>query len=311
MYNAALVMAEQLKAVGINAELHVVDWPTSVQSSRPRTSRAGTSSSPATARSPRSARWRRCSSSRAARQHLQAQGRQGRPGLHRRFERHDQRQDAGGRARRRSRECSRRMLEQVYAVPFGALTKVQARARERGELQAVPHPAHVQRLARRAETSQTHRTSKRARRSRRDRVGEYMRMGRYILAAAAQSIPVLLLVSLISFGMMQLVPGDPAVGHRRAISATPSELDADPPRTSAWTSRSLCSCWRWYGGLLQGDLGHSLLLGKPVLSATLRAAAGDAVARGLCAGRSRWCSASAQRHHRGAAAATPGSIRLP
>ena len=31
MYNAALVMAEQLKAVGINAELKVVDWPTSVQ----------------------------------------------------------------------------------------------------------------------------------------------------------------------------------------------------------------------------------------------------------------------------------------
>ena len=31
MYNAALVMAEQLKAVGINAQLKVVDWPTSVQ----------------------------------------------------------------------------------------------------------------------------------------------------------------------------------------------------------------------------------------------------------------------------------------
>src|SRR5207302_10895505 len=31
MYNAALVMAEQLKAVGINARLDVVDWPTSVQ----------------------------------------------------------------------------------------------------------------------------------------------------------------------------------------------------------------------------------------------------------------------------------------
>ncbi|MCW3475569.1 ABC transporter substrate-binding protein [Limobrevibacterium gyesilva] len=30
MYNAALVMAEQLKAVGIKAELKVVDWPTSV-----------------------------------------------------------------------------------------------------------------------------------------------------------------------------------------------------------------------------------------------------------------------------------------
>jgi len=31
MYNAALVMSEQLKAVGINAQLKVVDWPTSVQ----------------------------------------------------------------------------------------------------------------------------------------------------------------------------------------------------------------------------------------------------------------------------------------
>src|SRR5262249_41006348 len=31
MYNAALVMSEQLKAVGINAKLDVVDWPTSVQ----------------------------------------------------------------------------------------------------------------------------------------------------------------------------------------------------------------------------------------------------------------------------------------
>ena len=31
MYNASLVVAEQLKAVGINAELLVMDWPASVQ----------------------------------------------------------------------------------------------------------------------------------------------------------------------------------------------------------------------------------------------------------------------------------------
>jgi peptide/nickel transport system substrate-binding protein len=31
MYNAALVMAEQLKAIGVNAQLKVVDWPTSTQ----------------------------------------------------------------------------------------------------------------------------------------------------------------------------------------------------------------------------------------------------------------------------------------
>ena len=33
MYNAALVVQEQLKAVGVNAEVKVVDWPTSVQMS--------------------------------------------------------------------------------------------------------------------------------------------------------------------------------------------------------------------------------------------------------------------------------------
>ena len=31
MYNSALVMQQQLQAVGINAQLKVVDWPTSVQ----------------------------------------------------------------------------------------------------------------------------------------------------------------------------------------------------------------------------------------------------------------------------------------
>jgi peptide/nickel transport system substrate-binding protein len=31
MYNAAVVQAEQMKSVGINAEIKVVDWPTSIQ----------------------------------------------------------------------------------------------------------------------------------------------------------------------------------------------------------------------------------------------------------------------------------------
>jgi peptide/nickel transport system substrate-binding protein len=34
MYNAALVMAEQLKAIGVNAQLKVVDWPTSTQTAK-------------------------------------------------------------------------------------------------------------------------------------------------------------------------------------------------------------------------------------------------------------------------------------
>jgi peptide/nickel transport system substrate-binding protein len=34
MYNSALVMQQQLQAVGINAQMKVVDWPTSVQMSQ-------------------------------------------------------------------------------------------------------------------------------------------------------------------------------------------------------------------------------------------------------------------------------------
>src|SRR6185312_2795147 len=34
MYNAALVMQQQLQAAGINAQLKVVDWPTSVRLSQ-------------------------------------------------------------------------------------------------------------------------------------------------------------------------------------------------------------------------------------------------------------------------------------
>ena len=34
MYNAATVMAEQLKAIGMNVELSVIDWPASVQMSQ-------------------------------------------------------------------------------------------------------------------------------------------------------------------------------------------------------------------------------------------------------------------------------------
>lgn len=36
-------------------------------------------------------------------------------------------------------------------------------------------------------------------------------MGRYIISRLLQSIPVLILVSVISFGIMKLVPGDPAI----------------------------------------------------------------------------------------------------
>ena len=45
-------------------------------------------------------------------------------------------------------EMQKYTLDQVYAMPFGSLTKVQAVRAERSGVRAVPHPAHVERLVR-------------------------------------------------------------------------------------------------------------------------------------------------------------------
>ena len=92
-------------------------------------------------------------------------------------------------------------------------------------------------------------------------------MGRYILQRLIQAVPILALVSLISFSIMHLVPGDPAmiIG---GPSATPAELQAI--RENLGLDRPFhVQLLKFYGGVLQGDLGRSLLLGKPVLEATI------------------------------------------
>lgn len=92
-------------------------------------------------------------------------------------------------------------------------------------------------------------------------------MLRLLLSRLAGAVPVLLLVSLVSFGLMRLIPGDPSASIA-GLSATPemvamirTQLGLDQP--------FLTQLVRWYGGLLQGDLGRSILLGQSVVGATL------------------------------------------
>ena len=92
-------------------------------------------------------------------------------------------------------------------------------------------------------------------------------MGRYIVARLIQSIPVLIIVSIISFTVMKLVPGDPAI-LIGGPSATPAELD-NIRRNLGLDQPFHIQMWRFYAGLVQGDLGTSLLLGKPVLESTI------------------------------------------
>jgi peptide/nickel transport system permease protein len=90
-------------------------------------------------------------------------------------------------------------------------------------------------------------------------------MGRFIVRRLLAAIPVLFLVSLITFGLLWLVPGDPASifldasATQEALERVRRELGLDRP--------FLLRMGEWYLRLLQGDLGTSLLLNRSVTSA--------------------------------------------
>jgi peptide/nickel transport system permease protein len=88
-----------------------------------------------------------------------------------------------------------------------------------------------------------------------------------ILRRLASAVPVLILVSLISFVLIWLVPGD-AASELAGPGATTAELariridlGLDQP---VWMQ-----ALHWYRNLLSGDLGHSLLLNRSVAQAVL------------------------------------------
>ncbi len=125
MYNAALVMQQQMRAIGINANLRVVDWPTSVQMSQRLNSdewhfyHSGWGTQPALG-------------ALATMQFLVSPNAAYRP----RDDRDDPEVMAAWNAMNNERSAEARqaafatmqrlVLERVYAIPFGSLTKVQA-----------------------------------------------------------------------------------------------------------------------------------------------------------------------------------------
>ena len=90
-------------------------------------------------------------------------------------------------------------------------------------------------------------------------------MGRFVVRRLLASIPVLFLVSLITFGLLWLVPGDPASAFLDS-SATKEALDR-VRQTLGLDRPFLFRMGDWYLRLLQGDLGTSLLLNRSVTSA--------------------------------------------
>jgi peptide/nickel transport system permease protein len=81
------------------------------------------------------------------------------------------------------------------------------------------------------------------------------------------SIPILVIVSLITFAMIHLIPGDPATAIA-GLSATAEQI-ANIRHDLGLDQPLLSQLGHWYLNLARGDLGRSLLLGQPVLDATM------------------------------------------
>jgi peptide/nickel transport system permease protein len=89
----------------------------------------------------------------------------------------------------------------------------------------------------------------------------------YVLRRLLALIPVALVVATVSFVLIHLAPGDPA-----AIMAGPDAPaeDVERIRQSIGLDRPLhVQLARWYARLVQGDLGQSIFLRKPVIDAIL------------------------------------------
>jgi peptide/nickel transport system permease protein len=92
-------------------------------------------------------------------------------------------------------------------------------------------------------------------------------MLRFTLRRIVISVPVLLLVSLLSFAIIWLVPGDPAAAFLDA-SATPVQL-AQIRHQLGLDQPFYLQMISWYGRILHGDLGESILLHRSVVSAII------------------------------------------
>ena len=84
-----------------------------------------------------------------------------------------------------------------------------------------------------------------------------------------QVIPTLFLVSILVFGLQQLMPGDPALVLAGEEGANPQVLAQI--RSELWLDRSLpVQYGHWLGGLVQGNLGYSWRIRQPVASLVIQ-----------------------------------------
>ena len=87
-------------------------------------------------------------------------------------------------------------------------------------------------------------------------------MGKYLVRRLASILPTLFFVTILIFGLQQLLPGDPAMilagedQDPNVVAYLRQKMHLDRPLPVQY--------FHWLGGVLQGDLGESLRIQKPV-----------------------------------------------
>src|SRR5260221_7219992 len=92
-------------------------------------------------------------------------------------------------------------------------------------------------------------------------------MGKFLAQRLASILPTLFFVTILIFGLQQLLPGDPAMilagedQDPNVVAYLRAKMHLDQPLPVQY--------FYWLGGVLQGDLGESLRIQKPVSALVL------------------------------------------
>jgi peptide/nickel transport system permease protein len=97
-------------------------------------------------------------------------------------------------------------------------------------------------------------------------------MPRFVLRRLLLLFPALWVLSLIAFGLVKLLPGDPVTLQADGgMMMTPQQIEAI--RTSLYLDRPVPEQYlRWVGNVLTGNLGNSFISGQPVAHIILQRA---------------------------------------
>lgn len=138
-------------------------------------------------------------------------------------------------------------------------------------------------------------------------------MKRYALRRLLQLVPLLFVITFLSFGMMRLAGSDAVMQRMEASGIVVSQQVLDAARAELGLDKPFWAQYlAWLGGLLRGDMGTSYLSGRavlPTLLAKLPATLGlGAAALGLTVAVSAPLGVLAAVHRGGAADRLLGAV---